>query len=143
MGPLLLRGVSHAEGHLGTELLRVREAFEKLPPGGFVLLDELCSGTNPAEAHELIELVVELLGKLGMQAFISTHFLDLAGRLGKEHQHDMAFFQVEVDADRRPTYRVVDGIATSSLARETASRLGVTRDELLALTAAARQDKGR
>lgn len=127
-------GLSHPEGHLGTELLRVREAFEKLPRGGFVLLDELCSGTNPAEAHELIELVVEMLDHLGMQAFISTHFLDLASKLQREQGDRMAFLQVEVDEERRPTFRVIPGVAVSSLARETATRLGVTRAELLALS---------
>jgi DNA mismatch repair protein MutS2 len=130
-------GLGHTEGHLGTELLRVRQAFEKLPPGGFVLLDELCSGTNPAEAHELIELVVELLAQLGTHAFISTHFLDLASRLQQQHAGAMAFLQVEIDPERRPTYRVVPGVATSSLARETATRLGITRAELLELAAKA------
>ena len=65
-----------AEGRLGMELLRIRELFERLPPGAMVLLDELCSGTNPSEGEEIFELVVTMLNQLGPQAFITTHFLD-------------------------------------------------------------------
>jgi DNA mismatch repair protein MutS2 len=126
-------GASHSEGHLGMELLRVRQVFERLPPGGFVLLDELCSGTNPAEAHELFELVLEALGQLNMQAFVSTHFLDLASRLLRNKRPGLAFFQVQVDSNRLPTFCVVPGVAESSLTIETAARLGITRAGLLSL----------
>ena len=126
-------GASHPEGHLGMELLRVRQVFERLPPGGFVLLDELCSGTNPAEAHELFELVLEALGQLNMQAFVSTHFLDLASRLLRDRRAGLAFFQVQVDSNRCPTFRVVPSVAQSSLTIETAARLGITRSGLLSL----------
>jgi DNA mismatch repair protein MutS2 len=47
-----------AEGRLGTELIRIRALFERLPPGAMVILDELCSGTNPSEGEEIFELVV-------------------------------------------------------------------------------------
>ena len=39
-----------------------------------VLLDELCSGTNPSEGEEIFELVITLLAELEPQAFITTHF---------------------------------------------------------------------
>ena len=42
-----------AEGRLGMELVRIRELFEQLPPGAMVILDELCSGTNPSEGEEI------------------------------------------------------------------------------------------
>src|SRR5690606_18312889 len=40
------------EGRLGMELLRIRRLFERLHPGDVVVLDELCSGTNPSEGEE-------------------------------------------------------------------------------------------
>jgi DNA mismatch repair protein MutS2 len=119
-----------SEGRLGTELARVREVFERLGCGSLVLLDELCSGTNPSEGEEMFELVVDLLGDLEPQAFVSTHFLGLAARMAASHPGELSFLQVELDARERPTYRFVDGVATSSLARQTAARLGVTRVEL-------------
>ena len=123
-----------AEGRLGTELVRIRELFEHLPPGAMVLLDELCSGTNPSEGEEIFELVVEMLSKLSPQAFITTHFLTFAGRLEREQKiPDLSFVQVELGADRRATYQFVPGVATTSLAGHAAERLGVTGEQLLSL----------
>jgi DNA mismatch repair protein MutS2 len=123
-----------SEGRLGTELVRIRELFERLPPGAMVLLDELCSGTNPSEGEEIFELVVQMLTKLLPQAFITTHFLAFAARLERERQiADLRFLQVELGPDHRPTYQFVPGVAQTSLAAHAASRLGVTREQLLSL----------
>jgi DNA mismatch repair protein MutS2 len=127
------------EGRLGTELLRIRDVFERLRPGGAVLLDELCSGTNPGEGTEIFELVISLLGELAPQALITTHFLDFAARLADESTDGrLTFLQTELDAASEPTYQFVPGVARSSLARKTAERLGVTREALLELVEKAR-----
>lgn len=120
-----------AEGRLGLELMRIRSLFEKLPPGAVVLLDELCSGTNPSEGEEIFELVVTMLGQLRPQAFITTHFLNFAGRLAREQKIPrLSFLQVELGPDRRATYQFAAGVATTSLAGHTAERLGVTGEQL-------------
>jgi len=119
------------EGRLGTELLRIRRMFEQLRFGSLVILDELCSGTNPSEGEEIFELVVSLLAELEPQAFITTHFLQFASRLEKERPVSrLEFLQVELDAHENPTYGFVPGVATTSLAERTAQRLGVTREAL-------------
>ena len=123
-----------AEGRLGTELLRIRALFERLPPHALVLLDELCSGTNPSEGEQIFELVVRMMAQLEPQAFITTHFLAFASRLQKEAKiPSMAYLQAELDDQRRPTYQFVPGVASSSLAADTAERLGVTGEQLSAL----------
>ncbi|MBS2016996.1 MAG: DNA mismatch repair protein [Deltaproteobacteria bacterium] len=123
-----------SEGRLGTELVRIRALFEKLPPGAVVILDELCSGTNPSEGEEIFELVVQMLSRLEPQAFITTHFLTFAGRLERERKiAELRFLQVELGKEQRPTYQFVPGVASTSLAGHAAARLGVTRDELLGL----------
>jgi DNA mismatch repair protein MutS2 len=132
--------VDQREGRLGTELLRIRRMFEKLETGALVLVDELCSGTNPAEAEELFGMVLELLSELSAQAFVTTHFLEFASRLERERPlPGLEFACVGLDADKRPTYRFERGVAESALARQTAQRLGVTYQELSALVHAARR----
>jgi DNA mismatch repair protein MutS2 len=127
------------EGHLGMELLRIRRMFERLDPGGVVVLDELCSGTNPSEGEEIARLVLSLLPELGVQAFVTTHLLQFAGHLAQDSAGArMEFLQVELDSKERPTYRFVPGVARTSLAQRTAARLGVTREELLERIAAKR-----
>lgn len=120
-----------AEGRLGMELMRIRRLFERLPPGAMVLLDELCSGTNPSEGEQIFELVVSMLNQLKPQAFITTHFLAFASRLEQSRKiPSLSFIQVELDAQRRPTYQFLRGVAQTSLAGHTAERLGVTGDQL-------------
>jgi DNA mismatch repair protein MutS2 len=122
------------EGRLGTELLRIRSLFEHAAPGALVILDELCSGTNPSEGEEIFQLVVELLRELEPEVFITTHFLQFAQQLEQRAEAlALCFLQVELDAAKLPTYQFVPGVASTSLAQQTAARLGVTRDELLGL----------
>ncbi|HKQ68776.1 MAG TPA: DNA mismatch repair protein, partial [Polyangiaceae bacterium] len=138
-----------SEGRLGMELIRIRSLFEELKVGSMVVLDELCSGTNPSEGEEIFELVISLLSELDPQAFITTHFLQLAARIaGNPPVPRLSFFQVELDKRQIPTYGFVRGVAETSLAHRTAARLGVTREELLALVesskrASAREKEGR
>jgi DNA mismatch repair protein MutS2 len=132
------------EGRLGVELIRIRSLFERVQVGSMVVLDELCSGTNPSEGEEIFELVITLLAELAPQAFITTHFLQLAARIAQTPPvAGLAFFQVELDQHQFPTYRFVPGVATTSLAQRTAARLGVTREELSALVEASKRANAR
>ena len=119
------------EGRLGMELLRIRRMFERLEFNSLVILDELCSGTNPSEGEGIFQLVVGLLAELEPQAYITTHFLEFAARLARERPvAGLEFLQVELDANNDPTYGFVKGVAPTSLAGRTAERLGVTREAL-------------
>jgi DNA mismatch repair protein MutS2 len=127
------------EGRLGTELLRIRHLFENLAWGSLVIVDELCSGTNPSEAEEIFRLVLDLLSEIEPQAVVSTHFLYFAAQLQAERpMQGLEFLQVELDAAQSPTFGFVEGVAETSLARRTAERLGVTREALRELIEAAK-----
>jgi len=120
-----------AEGRLGTEMMRLRTLFETAAPGSVVLLDELCAGTNPSEAIEIVETVLRLLRLLEPVAFVTTHFLDFAEQQRRTPSVDsLDFLQVEVDREGSPTYRFIPGVAVTSLAVGTARRLGIAFDEL-------------
>lgn len=122
------------EGRLGMELLRIRSLFERLPVGAIVILDELCSGTNPSEGEEIFELVVRMLARLRPQAYITTHFLEFAARLAQSgHIRELRYLQVALGENAEPTYQFEPGVAKTSLAGQAARRLGVTGDQLLSL----------
>jgi DNA mismatch repair protein MutS2 len=128
------------EGKLGTELLRIRHLFERIAPGDVIVLDELCSGTNPSEGEEIFRLVIQLLSELYPQLWLTTHFLQFADRLQSESSvRALSFLQVELDSADHPTFGFVPGVAKSSLAGQTAERLGVTWKELSALVAEAKR----
>ncbi|HEX6245996.1 MAG TPA: DNA mismatch repair protein [Polyangiales bacterium] len=133
-------GAEQVEGRLGTELMRIRMLFERAELGSLLLIDELCSGTSPSEGEELFRMVLELLADLQPKAFVSTHFLAVAAELmSQPGELSLSFLQVELGQDERPTHRFVPGVAATSLARRTAQRLGVTRDELRGLAAQKRR----
>ena len=122
------------EGQLGMKRLRIRRMFEQIRRGSLVVLDELCSGTNPSEGEEIARLVLSLLPQLRAEVFVTTHLLSFASRLAQDRSiAKLEFLQVELGPQDRPTYRFVPGVATTSLAHKTAARLGVTREELQAL----------
>ena len=62
--------VDQSEGRLGMELLRIRQLFEHAQVGSLVILDELCSGTNPSEGEEIFLLVLSLLEELDARTVI-------------------------------------------------------------------------
>ncbi len=125
---------SQADGRLGRELLRIRHLFEAMGSPSLVILDELCSGTNPAEGTEIFRMVVKLLGRLETVSFISTHFLGFAHELESEPPvPELEFLQVETDDQLTSTYQFRPGVAETSLATATAERLGVNFEELSAL----------
>lgn len=138
--------VDQAEGRLGKELLRIRTLFESARVGVLVILDELCSGTNPSEGEEIFRLVLSLLDGLDARAVIATHFLDFARRLASEARDDsnlrLEFLQVHARPDHQPTYQFCPGVAHTSMARQIAERLGVTDSILRALVANRRLDAG-
>ena len=122
------------EGRLGREMMRIRRLFSTMGTPSLVILDELCSGTNPKEGIEIFDWCCALLERLDTLAVISTHFLDYAKTLHDERPvRGMEFLQVEVAPDLSSTYQFVPGVAETSLAAETAQRLGVTFDELAEL----------
>jgi DNA mismatch repair protein MutS2 len=123
--------VDQTEGRLGTELMRIRELFEAANPRSMLILDELCSGTNPSEAEEIVLMVLQLLERLNPVALITTHFLDFGRRLASEKPvAHLRFLQVDLNEAQRSTYQFVPGVAETSLAANTAKRLGVTFDTL-------------
>jgi DNA mismatch repair protein MutS2 len=136
--------VDAREGRLGTELMRIRTLFEKLSWGSLVIVDELCSGTNPSEAEEIFSLVLSQLAELEPQTIVTTHFLHFAANLAQDPSlPSLEFLQVELDETQTPTFGFIPGIATTSLARKTAERLGVTREALKYLVDDAKRARGR
>ena len=98
-----------------------------------LIMDELCSGTNPSEAEEIVLMVLQLLERLNPVALITTHFWASAPPPDQQPVANLRFLQVDLNREQRSTYQFVPGVAETSLAAHTAKRLGVTFEELSAL----------
>ena len=90
----------------------------------FVLIDELCAGTDPQEGAVLAEVILKELVKKRAQSVITTHY----GELKTLEYTDNYFKNASVEFDSEtlsPTYKLIIGIPGLSNAISVASNLGL------------------
>ncbi len=106
-----------------SHLSNIRDILENATSDSLVLLDEVGTGTDPAEGSALAAAVLLLLMEKGSIVLASTHHGSL-----KLIANDITGFQnaaMEFDtANLRPTYFFKQGIPGSSYAFEIAKRIG-------------------
>ena len=93
----------------------------------FILIDELCAGTDPQEGATLAEVILKELVKKQAQSIITTHY----GELKTLEYTDSYFKNASVEFDTEslsPTYKLVIGIPGLSNAISIASNLGLDED---------------
>ena len=92
----------------------------------FVLLDELCAGTDPVEGAVLAEVILKRLKKLSAQSVITTHYGEL-----KALEYTDNYFKnacVEFDTETlSPTYNLIIGIPGMSNAISVSANLGLDK----------------
>ncbi len=110
-------------------LTRINSFLEDCPEGSLVLLDELGTGTDPAEGSALGIALVEQFDALGALTLVSTHHDALkafAHRYPSALNAAMEFDSVSL----QPTFRLRLGLPGRSNAFEIAARLGLEKDLL-------------
>lgn len=105
-------------------LLRLKEAWEAAEPDSLVLLDELGSGTDPAEGAALAAALLESLLERGGLGVITTHLAQLAAAALELEGSTCAAMEFD-PASGRPTFRLVPGPPGASEALALARRLGL------------------
>ena len=93
----------------------------------FILIDELCAGTDPQEGATLAEVILKEFVKKRSQSIITTHY----GELKTLEYIDPYFKNASVEFDTEslsPTYKLVIGIPGLSNAISIASNLGLDED---------------
>ena len=93
----------------------------------FVLVDELCAGTDPQEGAILAEVILKDLAKKHSFSVITTHY----GELKTLEFVDPYFKNASVEFDTetlRPTYKLIIGIPGLSNAISISANLGLNQD---------------
>lgn len=93
----------------------------------FVLIDELCAGTDPQEGAVLAEVILKDLVKRNATSVITTHY----GELKTLEFSDSNFKNASVEFDSeslKPTYKLIIGIPGLSNAVSISSNLGLPED---------------
>lgn len=92
----------------------------------YVLLDEICAGTDPVEGAVLAQVILENLAQKGVFSTITTHYGEL-----KSLEYVNPYFKnasVEFDTDSlKPTYKLQLGIPGLSNAIAISSNLGLEK----------------
>ena len=105
-------------------LLRLREAWEAARPDSLLLVDELGSGTDPAEGSALGIALLEGLATKGPWTVITTHLTAIAATALELENASCAAMEFDADTGR-PTYRLVRGAPGASEALALGRRLGL------------------
>jgi len=117
-------------------ITKLAQIIKQATSHSLVLLDELGSGTDPAEGQALASAVLDHFRRQQVYLVATTHY----GKL-KSYAHqfdDVLLASVEFDtADLRPTYRYLEGMVGQSNAFDIALRCGFDPQ----IVAAARQFK--
>lgn len=92
----------------------------------FVIIDEICAGTDPQEGSILAQVILEQLSKQGVLNCVTTHYGEL-----KALEFSNNYFRnacVEFDTETlKPTYKLIIGIPGLSNAILIASNLGLDK----------------
>lgn len=93
----------------------------------FILIDELCAGTDPQEGAILAEVILKAFVKKGAFSVITTHY----GELKTLEFTDSMFKNASVEFDSeslKPTYKLIIGIPGLSNAISISANLGLPDD---------------
>ncbi len=119
------------EGDLSSfsaQLLTLRHVIDAAGPRQLVLLDEVASGTDPAQGAAIAQAICEHLAEAGPRVVVTTHFAALKALGAADPRFSVAAVQYR---DGRATYRVLQGATGESHAMEIAARMGLP-DRVLA-----------
>ncbi|MEA3287750.1 MAG: endonuclease MutS2 [Candidatus Marinimicrobia bacterium] len=117
----LVNDLSTFSAHIGTIINILNTATAH----SLVLLDELGTGTDPAEGGALARAILESLGERGVKTIATTHLGDLKV-FAHEAEHVMNGAMEFDQQGLKPTYRFQAGVPGSSYGFEISRRLGLS-----------------
>lgn len=119
----ILQNLSTFSSHMTNIIEILNRSNEK----SFVLLDEICAGTDPVEGAVLAQVILEKLAQKQVLSTVTTHYGEL-----KALEYLNPYFKnasVEFNTETlRPTYKLLIGIPGLSNAISIAANLGLAQD---------------
>lgn len=110
-----------------SHMTNIIEIISKSNDETFVLLDEICAGTDPQEGAVLAQVILENLAQKGVFSTVTTHYGEL-----KALEYSNPYFKnasVEFDTNSlKPTYKLLIGIPGLSNAISISATLGLPKE---------------
>ena len=119
----ILQNLSTFSSHMTNIIKILKQSNEK----SFVILDEICAGTDPVEGAVLAQVILEKLAQNGVLSTVTTHYGEL-----KALEYLNPYFKnasVEFNTETlKPTYKLLIGIPGLSNAISIAANLGLDKE---------------
>lgn len=119
----ILQNLSTFSSHM-TNIINI---LEQADSKSFVILDEICAGTDPVEGAVLAKVILEKLAQKEVTSTVTTHYGEL-----KTLEFSNSYFKnasVEFDTQTlKPTYKLLIGVPGLSNAISIASNLGLDKE---------------
>ena len=119
----ILQSLSTFSSHMKNVISILKNANSE----SFILIDELCAGTDPQEGAILAEVILKSFAKNNSLSIITTHYGEL-----KTLEFSDGYFKnasVEFDSESlKPTYKLIIGIPGLSNAISISANLGLPED---------------
>ena len=119
----ILQNLSTFSSHMTNIIEILQQSNDKT----FVILDEICAGTDPVEGAVLAQVILEKLAQKGVISTITTHYGEL-----KTLEYTNPYFKnasVEFNTETlKPTYKLLIGIPGLSNAISIAANLGLDKE---------------
>ena len=92
-----------------------------------ILVDEICSGTDPSEGAAIAKAILKSIVRKGACSVITTHYSDLKALGINEEGFENASVRFDFDT-LKPTYKFTQGVSGCSNAITIAENLGLDKD---------------
>lgn len=118
------QSIAQSLSTFSSHMSRLIAITQQVTQRSLVIIDEICSGTDPREGESLAQAILYYLHEKGCLTLASTHYSALK-QFAKESDY-IKIASVEFDQEKmRPTYRLIEGSVGNSYAIEISRHLGL------------------
>lgn len=118
------QSIAQSLSTFSSHMTNIIEIIENSDEDSFVVIDEICAGTDPVEGSVLAQVVLEKLAQKNVVSCVTTHYGEL-----KALEYANSYFKnasVEFDTETlKPTYKLILGIPGLSNAILISANLGM------------------
>lgn len=121
------QSIAQSLSTFSSHMTNIIDILENSNDETFVVLDEICAGTDPQEGAILAQVVLEELAKKQAISCISTHYGELKALEFSNNYFKNACVEFDINS-LKPTYKLIIGIPGLSNAISISSNLGLSND---------------